>query len=81
MGYLMDVFIFTAFSIEISVGKQCRLRALDKREYLVIIRDNLCQFCTKTYVVTLHLNHLNETVQMKVEEGICLTLQNISFSF
>ena len=23
------------------------------REYLVIIRNNYCQFCTKTYVVTL----------------------------
>ena len=23
-----------------------------KRGYLVIIRDNFCQFCTKTYVVT-----------------------------
>ena len=40
-------------------------RALDKREYLVIIRDNFCYFCTKTYVVTPHLNHLDETVQMR----------------
>ena len=40
-------------------------RALDKREYLVIIRDTFCQLCTKTYVVTSHLNRLNETVQMK----------------
>ena len=40
-------------------------RALDKREYLVIIRDNFCQFCTKTYVVTTHLNRLDETVQMR----------------
>ena len=31
-------------------------------EYLVIIKDN---FCMKTYVVTLHLNPLIETVQMK----------------
>ena len=30
-----------------------------------VIRDNFCQFCTKTYVVTLHLNRLVETVQMK----------------
>ena len=41
------------------------LRALDKREYLVIIRDNFCQFFIKTYVVTLHLNRLDETVQMR----------------
>ena len=40
-------------------------RAVDKREYLVIIRDNFCQFCTKTYVVTPHLNHLDKTVQMR----------------
>ena len=32
--------------------------ALDKREYLVIIGDNFCQFCIKTYVVTPHLNRL-----------------------
>ena len=41
-------------------------RALDKREYLVIIRDNFCLFCIKTYVVTPHLNCLDETVQMRV---------------
>ena len=40
-------------------------RALDKREYLVIIRDNFCQFCTKTYVVTPHLNRLSGTVQIR----------------
>ena len=34
---------------------------LDKREYLVIIRDNFYLFCIKTYVVTPHLNCLNET--------------------
>ena len=39
-----------------------RFRALDKGEYLVIIRDNFCKFCKKTYVVTPHLNHLDETV-------------------
>ena len=39
--------------------------ALDKKEYLVIITDNFCQFCTKTYVVTSHLNRLDETVQMR----------------
>ena len=31
----------------------------------MIIRDNFCQFCTKTYVVTSHLNSLEETVQMR----------------
>ena len=40
-------------------------RALDKKEYLVIIRDNSCKFCIKTYVVTPHLNRLSETVQMR----------------
>ena len=40
-------------------------RAVGKREYLVIIRDNFCKFCSKTYVVTPHLNRLNETVQMR----------------
>ena len=40
-------------------------RALDKREYLVIIRDNFCLFCFEPYVVTPHLNRLDETVQMR----------------
>ena len=40
-------------------------RALDKREYLVIIKDNFCLFCFEPYVVTPHLNHLDETVQMR----------------
>ena len=31
---------------------------------MVIIRDNFCSFCIKTYVVTTHLNRLVETVQM-----------------
>ena len=42
---------------------QSSFKALDKMEYLVIIRDNFCQFCIKTYVVTPHLN--DETVQMR----------------
>ena len=39
----------------------------DKREYLVIIMDNFCQFCMETYmyVVTPHLNRLDKTVQMR----------------
>ena len=37
----------------------------DKRVYLVIIRDNFYEFCLKIYVVTPHLNYLNETVQMR----------------
>ena len=36
-----------------------------KREYSVIIRDNFCYCCIKTYIVTPHLNRLNETVQMR----------------
>ena len=39
-------------------------RAVDKREFLVIIRDNFCKSCIKTYVVTPHLNRLNEMVQI-----------------
>ena len=40
-------------------------RALDKREYLVIIRDNFCQFCTKSYVVTPHVTtyDFNEKIE------------------
>ena len=40
-------------------------RGLDKKEYLVIISDNFCKFCIKTFVVTPHLNRLDETVQMR----------------
>ena len=32
----------------------------------MLIRDNLCQFGTKTYIVTPHLNRLIETVQKRV---------------
>ena len=39
--------------------------ALDKREYMMIIRDNFCKLCIKTYVVTPHLNRLVKTVQMR----------------
>ena len=42
-----------------------QVRALDKQEYLVIIRDNFCLVYIKTYVVTPHLNRLIETVQMR----------------
>ena len=31
----------------------------------MIIRDNFCQLCIKTSVVSPHLNRLNETVQMR----------------
>ena len=37
-----------------------KIRGLDKREYLMIIRDNFCKFCIKTFVMTPH-----ETVQMR----------------
>ena len=38
-------------------------RALDKREYLMIIRDDFSYFTRKPYVVTPHLNCLIEMVQ------------------
>ena len=41
-------------------------RALDKSEYSLIIRDNFCKFCIKTYIVTPHLNRLDERVQKRV---------------
>ena len=31
----------------------------------MIIKDNFCQFCVRTNVVTPHLNLLNETVHMR----------------
>ena len=34
-------------------------------EYLMIMRGKFCLFCIKAYVVTPHLNRLNETVQMR----------------
>ena len=39
-------------------GSITSFRALDKKRYLMIIRDNFCKFCIKTYIVTPHLNHL-----------------------
>ena len=51
----------------VSLSKDLRtlIRALDKREYLVIFRDNFCLFCIKIYVVTPHLNRLDERVQIR----------------
>ena len=43
----------------------CIFRALDKWEYLMIIRDKICKFCIKPYVMTPELNRLDETVQMR----------------
>ena len=41
-------------------------RAVDKREYLVIIWDTFVNFAFKhIYIVTPHLNRLDETVQMR----------------
>ena len=31
----------------------------------MIIRDKFCLCCLKSYVVTPHLNRLNETIQMR----------------
>ena len=42
-------------------------KALDKREYLVIIRDNFCQYC----IVTPHLNCLNKMILMR-GHNVCL---------
>ena len=32
----------------------------------MIIRDNVCSFCIKLYVVTPHLNRFGEVVQIRV---------------
>ena len=45
-----------------------RARALDMREYLVMIRNNeiiFCKFCIKMDLVNAHLNRLDETVQVR----------------
>ena len=39
-------------------------RAPDKKGYWGEFKDNFSYFSTKTYVVTLHWNRLNETVLM-----------------
>ena len=44
---------------------QPRLRALEKRDYLMIIWEIFHKFCIEMFVVTSHLNRLNETVQMR----------------
>ena len=59
--------IFYLDVIIINDGGHPATRALDKREYLVIIRDNFCSFCIKTYGVTIHLNRLDETVVETVQ--------------
>ena len=43
----------------------------------MIIRDNFCQFCTKTYVVTPHLNRLFKTVSMRNKIPLQVTLHKL----
>ena len=50
-----------------------KIRALDKREYLLIKRDNFCEFYIKTCAVTPHLNNLDEMVQMRGLQYMDLT--------
>ena len=45
-------------------------RALDKREYLVIIEEQFSYFSLKPSVVISHLSRLNETVQMR-DHNVC----------
>ena len=45
-------------------------RALDKKKYLMIMRDVFSYFSFKLYVMTPHLNRLDETVQMR-DHNIC----------
>ena len=47
-------------------------RALDRREYLMIIEDNFSYFSLKLHVVSPHLNRLAETVQMR-GHNICFS--------
>ena len=42
----------------------------------MIIRDNFYKFCIKHYVVTPHLNHLEETVQMRGHNIMVSLLEN-----
>ena len=43
------------------------IRAVEKKEYLMIIRDDFVSSAEKhNYVVTPHLNRLDETIQMRV---------------
>ena len=44
---------------------QTAYRGLEKREYLLISRDNIMLILHKTYVVTPHLNRLDQMVQMR----------------
>ena len=71
LSYTWAVFVFSLFSGNIlqedknapsfHVRRFCR--AVDKREYLLKIRDNFCLFSIKTYVVTPHQNRLSEGSQ------------------
>ena len=47
------------------IGEVHSFRALDKKEYLLTIRDNFYKLCINTYVLTPNLNRLSETVQIR----------------
>ena len=63
---LAKLFAPTADILDLHNGTGIFCRALDKREYLVTMRNNFCYFCIKTYVVAPYLNRLNEMVQMRL---------------
>ena len=50
----------------VELFRSLQFRAVDKRKYLLIMQDNFSYFSLKPYVVTSHLNRLDETVQMRV---------------
>ena len=43
----------------------------------MIIRLNFCQFCAKTYIVTPHLNRLDETVQERGHNMVSKRIRKI----
>ena len=56
-------------------------RALDKEEYLVIIREHFEQICSKTYVVVPYQNRLKETIQMRSQHMVEMRNRKLSFSY
>ena len=52
----------------------------------MISRDNFCKFCIKPYVVTRHLNRINETAQMRGHNMVLMKIKkklssNLSLEF
>ena len=63
--FIITIIMKNTVHVRVAFEDKSGIRALDKRDYLLIIRDTFYLFWLKIYVVTPHLNCLIEMVQIR----------------